>query len=767
MNISKIIKIAKRFVALALILAMSIHICSQAVIAKSFDKTISDIISDYFYEEVDDISEFINDLALKNFTYLYSDSDETVYLNGLGYNYENGQLKSIIDVYGHETHISFDSDGYLKQISSVDGIIDIETNSMGRIASYKIHDTEYCAEYEYDEKGILESITHNSSRYNISYDENDEPYLTINDKITTQKTTTTNDSSTSFVYFDEYTGKLDLNKTFEVAGEFIQREFVLDDITGRISKIIYSSDIVVEAIYHDGLSDSSISFVDSDGDFQTIQSKTELFDKRDGELKSLQSIAFQQYDDEYRYDLNSKGFIDYIYCNNKLIRQYEYDTISGQLLAEYNYETNEKIWHEYDFFGNIMSRLVIDLTFGSIKSEYKYEYDNGEWKDQLTRFNGQDLEYDDYGNLLNLGDYSFCWDEKLLSQIQSQESLINYTYNRDGIRNFKIINGELTEYVLDGRKVVAEINTNDCIVYIYSNEGIVVGFVLNGDTYMYKLNQLNDVIGIYDDKLNLVVEYVYDAWGNILATDGELADSVGRLNPYRYRGYRYDNETNLYYLNNRYYSPELARFISADTYEGLIGGLISHNLYAYCANNPIMYTDYSGNSYAVSISLVGYVLAFTMAVIMALILWSVIFDSISFFVNAISSMLSAGFAYASAIANEIGESIRKANLSFTGSSHSPFAVHHIVAESDTRAQGSRNVLMSNTFTVNMSANLVAIRQSLHALLHTSLYHQLVYWNLLPYYNYNYPTINVGYMNYILSFLSHMRNLLSRASALCP
>lgn len=73
-----------------------------------------------------------------------------------------------------------------------------------------------------------------------------------------------------------------------------------------------------------------------------------------------------------------------------------------------------------------------------------------------------------------------------------------------------------------------------------------------------------------------------------------LKDTVGVKNPYRYRGYRYDNETGLYYLNSRYYNPELGRFINADSLGGKVGELLSHNVFVYCTNNAVNLDDPSG-----------------------------------------------------------------------------------------------------------------------------------------------------------------------------
>lgn len=97
-----------------------------------------------------------------------------------------------------------------------------------------------------------------------------------------------------------------------------------------------------------------------------------------------------------------------------------------------------------------------------------------------------------------------------------------------------------------------------------------------------------------------MVQYVYDAWGNhaVLDANGnDLTDTshIGNRNPFRYRGYFYDVETGLYYLQTRYYDPEVGRFLNMDDISYAdpeqTHGL---NLYAYCANNPVNYVDAAG-----------------------------------------------------------------------------------------------------------------------------------------------------------------------------
>ena len=104
-------------------------------------------------------------------------------------------------------------------------------------------------------------------------------------------------------------------------------------------------------------------------------------------------------------------------------------------------------------------------------------------------------------------------------------------------------------------------------------------------------------MGLKDSSGQTVVAYVYDAWGRLLSTEGDMQFTLGLDNPLRYRGYVYDHETGLYYLESRYYNPTIGRFINADNlaYLGADGTPLSYNLYAYCGNNPVMGYDSTGN----------------------------------------------------------------------------------------------------------------------------------------------------------------------------
>ena len=117
----------------------------------------------------------------------------------------------------------------------------------------------------------------------------------------------------------------------------------------------------------------------------------------------------------------------------------------------------------------------------------------------------------------------------------------------------------------------------------------------NGATYRYVYSLQGDILGLQNGTGAFVVEYRYDAWGRQTSKTGSLAASLGALNPFRYRGYVYDEETGLYYLRSRYYNPDWGRFISSDSILGRVGGLLQHNLFAYCWNSPINLVDQDGS----------------------------------------------------------------------------------------------------------------------------------------------------------------------------
>ena len=131
------------------------------------------------------------------------------------------------------------------------------------------------------------------------------------------------------------------------------------------------------------------------------------------------------------------------------------------------------------------------------------------------------------------------------------------------------------------------------IYYIYNGDELL-GFIYNSNTYYYHKNIFGDIIGILDSNYNEVVTYTYNSWGLLTNKTDTTTINLSTINPFRYRSYYYDEETNLYYLNSRYYNPEWGRFVNADGVIGSNGDAISQNLFAYTSNNFINYSDNDG-----------------------------------------------------------------------------------------------------------------------------------------------------------------------------
>ena len=170
----------------------------------------------------------------------------------------------------------------------------------------------------------------------------------------------------------------------------------------------------------------------------------------------------------------------------------------------------------------------------------------------------------------------------------------SYTYDEQGIRSGKTINGVTTSFSYNGSLLMAQVAPEKSLLFSYDANGQAVSVNYNGTEYYYLRNGQNDIVGLMDESGVRVVEYIYDAWGKLISTTGTLATTLGADNPFRYRGYYYDTEIGLYYLTTRYYDPEVCRFISADVYMSTGQGVLGGNMWAYCLNNPVNRFDTCG-----------------------------------------------------------------------------------------------------------------------------------------------------------------------------
>jgi len=178
--------------------------------------------------------------------------------------------------------------------------------------------------------------------------------------------------------------------------------------------------------------------------------------------------------------------------------------------------------------------------------------------------------------------------------MQSVDTDAQFVYNENGLRVKKTVNGVVTDYTLHGKNVVHMTRESDELHFFYDAQNRPAVVVYNGVPYAYVKNLQGDVIAILDAAGNVVVSYVYDAWGAPIGKSGSMAETLGMLNPFRYRGYVFDEETGLYYLRSRYYNAERCRFVNADKQIGCSKNIIEKNINAYCNNNPVNFVDYNG-----------------------------------------------------------------------------------------------------------------------------------------------------------------------------
>ena len=254
----------------------------------------------------------------------------------------------------------------------------------------------------------------------------------------------------------------------------------------------------------------------------------------------------------------------------------------------------------YDNAGNITSRNEYAYTTGELGDPLDtviYAYTAPDWGDLLTSYDGTAITYDTIGNPLYDGTWTYTWEHgRRLASMTDGTTTWSYSYNADGLRTGRTDGTNTYQYVYTDGQLSAMYYEGTR--YLFHYEGSTpVAMHVGGTPYYYAANINGDVVAIFDNDGNRVVEYTYDAWGNILSVSGSMADTIGAINPMRYRGYVYDRETGLYYLQSRYYNPTWGRFINADNYPSTGQGLLGNNMFAYCGNNPVSRIDSNGEAF--------------------------------------------------------------------------------------------------------------------------------------------------------------------------
>ena len=280
----------------------------------------------------------------------------------------------------------------------------------------------------------------------------------------------------------------------------------------------------------------------------------------------------------FGYTYDDLGNIETYTAPDGEVITYTYDA-QGQLLkaagdTTYNYT--------YDTVGNILTA-----------NGHSYTYGNSNWKDLLTAYDGETITYDNSGNPISYYNgtrWALTWDNgRSLTRAVSTSTAVDFTYDLSGLRTSKTVGNVEHNYLYAGGKLMRESYGSNTLDFFYDANGTPYALKYNGTVYYYVTNLQGDVVRIVDASGNTVASYEYDPYGKVISATGTLAE----VNPIRYRGYYYDNETGLYYLQSRYYDPAIGRFVNADSLVDIRSSLGS-NLYAYCLNNPSSMADDTG-----------------------------------------------------------------------------------------------------------------------------------------------------------------------------
>lgn len=566
------------------------------------------------YKDYDDVN--FNDIV----TYTYYKS-QTQYYTGLISSITYGDGYMLQYSYDNEERLSYIRE-YLPSIDDYNAIASYIYDTSGNISIFEDKKTNIKYYYNYDLLGNIESIIDsNDNIIKYTYDE-DKTNLVVKIEYLIDGI----DGIIEFIY-DDYDSIKEVTyneNVLSLTNKYTENEY---DPLGRIlSKAIKyktidtTNDIInYNYEYYQSTLLSNQVLSSSDGSSNQINYLENLTSNR----IQAENIIIDDITYRYEYVYSSNGNITskteykiqnnistkckeylYTYSNNMLTEE----EVRDYTIDEENYTITLQTHYEYDNIGNIISmyRFVKKNEYSSLPSQIYYYYEDTKDPTKLTKYvidsqeftttyksDGTPLKYKDY-NAIYVGG-------KLVSLSKDNIDMIKYTYDVSGNRIKKEVYNELTNtydvtnYIYLENVLIGETYQDGTIIeYIYDDTEII-GFTLiqnNIETnYYYVKNIQGDIEKIVDNNKNIVATYTYDAYGNTISNNTTIAN----INPFRYRGYYFDQETNLYYCISRYYDSKITRFISRDDINYLdVSTPLGMNLYSYCINNPIRYIDYIG-----------------------------------------------------------------------------------------------------------------------------------------------------------------------------
>lgn len=556
-----------------------------------------DNVTSYAYDSSGNLTSVKNGDSENSYTYSGLGSVSKITHNGFSYSFNYDVFYNLVSTRIGNVAITsntYDSNGNLTKTAYANGdYLEYAYDNYGNI-SVITGETGKIAEMIYNKQGLVTKAVDYSSGETSYY------YYTFDGSLESEYRTSSDGSLTHYIITDSN-------------GNTVEKT----SVNGQTKTITTGSD------------DDGKSFVNNDGvinetstdDFGRVSTVTTKQNKSDTVFTKQYSyyhgsesnattnmvggISYKLSSDKvlgYSYNYNDTGNVENVYENGKKVAVYTYDELN-QLVWYADTRTGRYIRIVYDNYGNIqkMESYSLGTNWAPVKllETRTYSYGDTNWKDKLTEFDGDSITYDKNGNPLTYrDDMTFEWENgRIINNINTSDKAIQMSYDSNGMRTQKSVDGVKTNYYYDSsNNLFALTQGNDTLFFYYDNSGEVMSVSCNGTMYFYIKDLQGDITEIVDKDGKAVAEYAYDAWGNMLTEDNGTL-TIGKLNPFRYRSYVYDEETGLYYLQSRYYDPLTGRFVNADVYADTQSGTpLSTNMFAYCENNAINNVDYSGNS---------------------------------------------------------------------------------------------------------------------------------------------------------------------------
>lgn len=550
------------------------------------------------------------DYTLVNYTYNTNNGklNTLTYSNGLA-------VKYLYDALDRVSEIQYNVNG-----TGFDTVYSYTYDAMGNVFSVTDYVSNEVTLYRYDsENKLVSSYVYDRDTYlnlygtYITYDEESRvSIITQSYDYEASTGVATGNTVYTYTYRDGKDGAADSNGTIKellvqagsLTAHISPTYNNLGQVTARLTGVIANGDDYVF------INNTTYSYATSTGGSRSSLVSQLISSVRPNNSADPISVT------TYNFTYNDNGNITKITDASGTIQyQYAYDDL-GQLVREDNRALGKSYTFAYDNAGNIKEKKTYAFTtgtLGAVTATVSYTYGDSTWKDLLTKYGNTNITYDEIGNPITIGTATLTWQGRQLTSYTDNGTTVSYTYNADGIRTSKtIVSGGTTtkhEYILSGSQIVRETVYNGSteaytVLYIYDEARSPIAFRYRTpsyaagvyDNYFLEKNLQGDIVAIYNTSGSKIVTYTYDAWGNF-TIEGTQATTIGALNPFRYRGYYFDTEINLYYLQSRYYNSVWARFINPDHAEVITAtpaGLTDKNLFAYCDNNPITRVDGDG-----------------------------------------------------------------------------------------------------------------------------------------------------------------------------